>query len=62
MKITKLSITLEPSMAENSVTRVLTRDENKQWTSSLEGLFPSEIRLINLIQDVISKYNTQAKE
>lgn len=76
MKITKIKITIENKLPQDPQAMInepeieeieLCRSKEKIWYvestyTSRKGLFPSEIRLANLIQDLIAKYNANAKE
>jgi hypothetical protein len=69
MKITEVIITIEPN--ESEITSgfkkiLLMRNSHKIWNVQegdvFRGLFPSEIRLANFIQEnVIYKYNTRGE-
>lgn len=63
MKIGCIVITLEPNEAEaekNMAKVAISRNENKIWNSSREdgGLYPYEIKLAGLIQELIGKWNS----
>lgn len=58
MKITKISITIEPNSTEAAngmTTRVLERGSDKRWVSvnDPDGFFPFEIKLATKLQEVI---------
>jgi hypothetical protein len=67
MKITKISITIEPNESEKASgfreVRVIERSVDKRWTSVNDpnGMLPFEIRMANDIQELIVKpFNTNA--
>lgn len=60
MKITELTLKItadENDIANGRSDRYLIRHENKMWTCSDEGLYPSEIKLADALQKVIYDYN-----
>ena len=64
MKITEVTIRLEPNASEEHTqgrgTIILIRNAQKQWSISNEdrGMFPYEVRLANEIQSlIIEKFN-----
>lgn len=62
MKITAITIRLEPTSTETVKGYTLSRDANKQWSVDGRGLFPMEVRLANMIQElVIEKFNGNQK-
>lgn len=57
MRISKFEITLMPSDGEIHPPVTIYRTEKKEWVAKVEGLprglFPSEIKLISLIQEQV---------
>jgi hypothetical protein len=76
MKIIKIKITFENILPQDPESEIndpeietieLMRNEIKIWHvesshTSRRGLFPYEIRLANMIQDLIAKFNANSKE
>lgn len=67
MKITRISVVLEPNETEKADGKepiTINRTEDKLWFSSRidGGMLPYEIRLVNTLQEeVIGKFNTVNK-
>lgn len=61
MKIIAIAIVLEPNEDEKArgmEKTALSRNEEKLWsTNRIDGMYPYEVKLAGMLQDIISKFN-----